>query len=80
MHYRGYFNMTTRYPKPEHIKAARLDAGLTQTEAATLVYSTCRAWQYWEAGQRKMHPAIWAYFKRLAWNRCEGLEVNDIFS
>ena len=55
--------MTERHPKPEDIKAARLEAGLTQKEAGELVYSTCRAWQYWEAGQRKMHPAIWEYFR-----------------
>jgi DNA-binding transcriptional regulator YiaG len=49
-------------PSPEQIKSARLAAGLTQTQAARLVHGTCRMWQYWEAGQRRMHPAIWQLF------------------
>lgn len=51
-------------PSPEDIKAAReAIAGLTQTAAADLVHSTCRAWQQWEAGDRRMHPAMWELFK-----------------
>lgn len=49
-------------PKPAVIKAARELAGLTQTAAAALVYSTMRTWQDWEAegdSNRRMHPAIW---------------------
>jgi DNA-binding transcriptional regulator YiaG len=49
-------------PRPEEIKSARLAAGLTQTEAARLVHGTLRMWQYWEAGERRMHPAIWQLF------------------
>jgi DNA-binding transcriptional regulator YiaG len=49
-------------PSPEEIKSARLAAGLTQTQAARLVHGTCRMWQYWEAGERRMHPAIWQLF------------------
>lgn len=49
-------------PAPEAIKAAREAAGLTQTAAAALVYSTCRAWQKWEAGDARMHPAIFELF------------------
>lgn len=54
-------------PKPRQIKAAREAAGLTQTEAAELVYSTLRTWQDWEAegqSQRRMHPAIWELWCR----------------
>jgi DNA-binding transcriptional regulator YiaG len=50
-------------PKPEEIKAARVHAGLTQTEAASLVHSTCRVWQQWEAGDRRMHPAFFELFQ-----------------
>lgn len=49
-------------PKPAEIKAAREAAGLTQSAAAELVYSTMRTWQDWEAegdSNRRMHPAIW---------------------
>jgi putative transcriptional regulator len=49
-------------PTPEQIKKARLDAGLTQAQAAALVYSELRAWQYWEKGDRSMHPAFWELF------------------
>jgi putative transcriptional regulator len=44
-------------PSPDEIIAARKAAKLTQTAAAALVYATCRAWQLWEAGDRKMGAA-----------------------
>lgn len=50
-------------PAPEAIKAARETAGLTQTAAAKLLHSTCRVWQQWEAGDRRMHPAFWELFR-----------------
>jgi DNA-binding transcriptional regulator YiaG len=46
-------------PTPAEIRQARLAAGLTQTEAASLIYCTLRAWQDWEAGKKRMHPAFW---------------------
>lgn len=46
-------------PAPETIRTAREAAGLTQTEAARLIYCTLRAWQDWEGGQRRMHPGLW---------------------
>ena len=46
-------------PKPADIRAAREAAGLTQTGAAHLLHTTCRTWQQWEAGDRRMHPAFW---------------------
>lgn len=49
-------------PEPEEIKTARERAGLTQTQAAQLIYGTMRAWQEWEAGNRKMHPGLWELF------------------
>ena len=49
-------------PTPEQIKTARTDAGLTQTQAATLIYSELRTWQHWEKGDRRMHPAFWELF------------------
>lgn len=48
---------------PEKIKQARKDAGLTQTQAAALLYKTCRAWQKWESGEAKMDKAFFELFK-----------------
>jgi len=49
-------------PTPDQIRKARADAGLTQTEAAELIYCTINGWQRWEAGSRRMHPAFWELF------------------
>ena len=46
-------------PLPYEIRAARKAAGFSQTAAARLIYCTLRAWQEWEAGNRRMHPALW---------------------
>lgn len=53
----------TSNPTPEDVKSARATAQLTQAEAAALVYSTLSAWQRWEQGERRMHPAIFELFK-----------------
>jgi putative transcriptional regulator len=53
-----------RPPTPSEIRAAREAAGLTQTEAAALVYKTCRAWQLYESGERSMDPAYWELFQQ----------------
>lgn len=45
-------------PTPEQIKQARKDAGLTQTQAADLIYKSCRAWQQYEKGDREMDKAL----------------------
>lgn len=50
-------------PTPEQVKDARQRAGLTQTQAAELVYSKLRSWQQWEAGDRAMHPGLWELFR-----------------
>lgn len=52
--------MTT--PTPQEIKTARQAAGLTQTQAARVIYSTLRTWQDWEAGIAAMHPGLWELF------------------
>lgn len=53
-------------PAPSEIREARLARRLTQSEAAQLIHSSMRAWQEWEAGNRKMHPAFWELFQRKA--------------
>jgi putative transcriptional regulator len=52
-----------RNPRPEEVRAAREAAGLTQTEAAELIYCEMRTWQDWEGGQRRMHPAFWELWR-----------------
>ena len=52
----------TDSPTPEVVRDARSRAGLTQTQAAALLHTTCRVWQQWEAGDRSMHPAFWELF------------------
>jgi len=50
-------------PSPQQVRQLRKDAGLTQTQAAALVHTSLRAWQQWEAGDRKMHPAFFELAK-----------------
>jgi putative transcriptional regulator len=50
-------------PTPDQIKKARKESGLTQSQAASIVYSGLRCWQKWEAGDRKMHRALFELFK-----------------
>jgi DNA (cytosine-5)-methyltransferase 1 len=40
------------------IKELREKLGMTQSQAASIVHSSLRAWQQWESGKRQMHPAI----------------------
>lgn len=56
-------------PDPSEIRAAREAAGLSQTAAAALIYCTLRGWQEWEAGNRRMHPAMWELFRIKAVSR-----------
>lgn len=49
-------------PTPADIKSRRLMAGLTQTQAAALVGTKLRGWQYWEAGARHMPSGLWELF------------------
>ena len=49
-------------PTPAQIKQSRKDAGLTQTEAALLIYKGCRAWQQYEKGDRAMDLALFELF------------------
>lgn len=53
-------------PSPEEVRAARIEAGLTQTQAAKIVHCTLNAWQKWEAAgvnSRRFHPGLWELFK-----------------
>ena len=50
-------------PLPAEIRRSREAAGLTQTQAAALLHCGLRAWQKWESGERRMHPAMWELFQ-----------------
>ena len=50
-------------PSPEEIRAARDALGLTLKAAGAIVYCSLRAWQDWESGERRMHPATWDLFR-----------------
>jgi len=54
--------MTSAPPSPDEIRTARDAAGLTQTDAAELVYRTKRNWQQWEGNERAMDVALWELF------------------
>jgi len=50
-------------PTPDEITEGRNAAGLTQRQAAALIYGTEAAWRSWESGLRRMHPGLWELFK-----------------
>lgn len=47
---------------PETVLNSRQRAGLTQKQAAAIVYVDERTWQRWESGERKMHKNIYELF------------------
>ena len=49
-------------PDKEVIRSSRISAGLTQTQAAEIIYSGLRQWQKWESGEHKMHPGLFELF------------------
>jgi DNA-binding transcriptional regulator YiaG len=51
-------------PRPDEIKAARIAAHLTQTQAAEKIGYTERAWQDWEGGRRGMRRALFDLFRQ----------------
>ena len=46
-------------PTPQQIKQTRLALGYTQKDSADMVHVSLRAWQLWEAGDRKIPPGLW---------------------
>lgn len=56
-------NRCMNNPTPKQIKQARTNAGLTQTASAAVIYKTCRTWQQYEAGDRKMDAALFELFQ-----------------
>lgn len=49
-------------PTPSEIKLARESAGMTQDQAARVVWTTQRTWARYESGDRAMHRGLWELF------------------
>ena len=49
-------------PTPEQIKNSRLNVGLTQAQAAAVIYKKLLAWQRYESGDRSMDCALYELF------------------
>ena len=61
--------MNTVKPSPEQVKQARIDAGLTQKEAAAIFGLALRSWQQKEetgSGNRSLSVGEWNYLLLLA--------------
>ena len=53
-----------RSPTPDVIRALRIDAGLTQADAAALIHlRNVSGWSQYERGAMIMHPAFWELFQ-----------------
>lgn len=58
-------------PSPDEVRCLReriqfkRELGITAAQdfCAELVHTSRRAWQQWESGDRKMHPAFWELAK-----------------
>jgi transcriptional regulator with XRE-family HTH domain len=49
-------------PPPEQVKQARENTGLTQSQAAAVIYKKLLAWQRYESGDRSMDYALYELF------------------
>ena len=49
-------------PTPEQIKKSRLNAGLTQAQAAAVIYKQILAWQRYASGDGSMDCALYELF------------------
>lgn len=63
---------STEAPSANQIRDARSDAGLTQAEAAAMVYASDRAWRYWESGVNTMPASLWELFQLKVAQRAGG--------
>ena len=50
-------------PTPADVKSARAAAGMTQTQAAQIIYKKVLAWQRYESGDRAMDYALYELFQ-----------------
>lgn len=69
---------TMNQPTTIEIAAARIAAGLSQVEAAAVVYVTRNAWQRWEYGKTPIPLGYWELFlvkTKAARNKAKPLNV-----
>ena len=59
-------------PTPAEIMAAREQAGLNMSQAAALIYCSRGTWLRWEAGERRMHAAMFELFMIKSWQVKDG--------
>lgn len=52
-----------RNPTPDEIRQAREKWGLSPADAARLCFNTGQWWEDCEAGTKRMHPAIWRFWR-----------------
>ena len=50
-------------PSPAAIRAGRIEAGLSQVQAAALIDAGVRSWQRWETGSIGMPAALWQQWR-----------------
>ena len=62
-------------PSPAEIRAERERAGWTKETAAAAVCVSLRAWQAYEAGERRMPAATWMLFTLLTGRRTIAYET-----
>lgn len=55
--------MTPKHPTPNEIRALREKYNITRQDAGKLIYMNGRAFEKWETGARKMHPALFELLK-----------------
>jgi len=48
--------------KPAEIRSVRIAAGLTQKQAARVVYCNLRTWTRWESGDTTIPAGLWELF------------------
>ena len=58
----AFMQMKANGIRQAKVKAARASSGLTQAEAALLVYTSIDNWQNWEQGRNVMARAIYELF------------------
>jgi len=60
-------------PSKDELAEFRRAHGLSQSQAAKLIYTPTSTWQKWELGINGMHPGLWELFQIKAKVRMEQL-------